>query len=51
MTKAELLVSLGQLYEIGKRDPEQAHVRADNALLSFINDDEIAQAYVSIKKY
>jgi hypothetical protein len=32
------------------RDFEYAHVRADNALLAFINDDEIADAFVAIKK-
>lgn len=50
MTRDELL---RRLTELGQPpvDPERAHGEADDALLEFINDLEIAQAYNAIEKW
>jgi hypothetical protein len=44
-TKAELIAKLNEAAKIGQMDPENAHGLADDALLKFINDPEIAAAY------
>jgi hypothetical protein len=46
-----LLVSLRALYNGGRYDLERAHQGADEALLMFIDDDEIRAAYERIEKW
>lgn len=49
MTKEELIA---RLKEIDKNpDTEDAHVQADSALLAYIGDEEIAEAYDAIGKW
>jgi hypothetical protein len=48
MTRDELLFRLRALAQWD--DPEEAHVWADEALLEFINDQEIKKAYGEIEK-
>jgi hypothetical protein len=48
MTKPELIRRLEMLAISG--DKEAAHVEADNALIEFINDDEVKSAYDGITK-
>jgi hypothetical protein len=50
MTKSELLGFLRAAAELNN-DPEGAHVLADDAIIAFIGDDEIKQAYDAVKKY
>ena len=47
MTKYELLDKLTHLND----DPEENHVNADEALLSFINDEEISEAFNKLEKW
>ena len=49
MTRTKLLVLLRRLSK--SDDPEEAHVNADDALIAFINDAEIADAYSAIAKW
>ena len=49
MTRDELLVKLRKLAR--KRDTEESHMEADNALTDYINDDEITKAYDAISKW
>lgn len=49
MTKAELLELLRRCAE--DDDEETAHIRADGALLQFIDDPEIKEAYEAIDKW
>lgn len=49
MTKEELIVKLKECSENG--DLEQAHIDADDALLEYINDPEITQAFNSCEKW
>ena len=49
MTKVELLVHLIQLEK--SYDIEAAHCEADEALLEFINDNEITEAYMKINRW
>jgi hypothetical protein len=55
VTKNELLKKLKELEELSLQDdpnsPEQAHHMADKALLEFIGDEEISQAFASIYKW
>ena len=53
MTKPELLKRLDDLYKGGYYDPEEAHIKADQLLLEFINDKEVTKAYdrIDIKWY
>lgn len=55
MTKEELLATLGECAaNAGSGDynaPEVEHRRADDALVEFINDPEIAEAYYAISKW
>lgn len=48
MTKAELLTILRE-QEFG--DPEASHTVADAALISFIADPEIEEAYDAVSKW
>ena len=49
MTKADLLSRLTAL--AADENPEEAHPRADEALLEFINDAEVRVAYDAITKW
>ncbi len=49
MTKAELLAILFKCAE--SADPEIAHGDADDALIAFINDPDIAVAYDDVDKW
>ena len=55
MTKNELLKRLKELEKLSLQDdpnaPEEAHHMADKALLEFIGDEEISQAFASIYKW
>jgi hypothetical protein len=55
MTKSEkkqkLLKVLGKLTGLSKNDPEDAHGKADEALLEYIADPDITVAFDGIKKY
>lgn len=50
MTKEELLEALKEIYK-NEGDKEMAHVRADNSLLEYINDEDITNAYEEIEKW
>lgn len=49
MSKAALLALLRTL--VDEDDTEDAHIRADDALIAFIGDAEIAKAYHAIGKW
>jgi len=49
ITKEALIAKLKDLSE--HYDTEAAHVRADDALIEFINDEEISAAYNNISKW
>ncbi len=49
MTKQELIEKLKELAK--SSDTEEAHGGADQLLIDFINDEEITEAYDSIKKW
>ena len=49
MTKDELLAKLREIAD--NLDTEVAHGDADDALLAFIGDDEIREAYDAIDKW
>jgi hypothetical protein len=49
MTKAELLEKLKSWH--GETDHEGAHIAADEILLEYINDEEIAKAFNDIEKW
>jgi hypothetical protein len=49
MTKEELLATLRRCRERGDR--EAAHVDAEEALLDYINDPDIREAYETINKW
>lgn len=49
MDKSELLKILKECSE--DRDIESAHVNADEALIRFINDKEVAEAYEVVGKW
>lgn len=51
MTKQELIEKLKQIAHEHEGDPEVAHIEADNALLEYINDMEIIEAFDSIAKW
>ncbi len=48
LTKAELIE---RLQKLSFQDPEAAHGEADQLLLDFIADEEIAAAYTAIEKW
>ena len=52
MTKDELIAKL-QMIALAWNgpSPEQGHVKADNAVLEYINDPEIKQAYDQVRKW
>jgi hypothetical protein len=49
MTREELLLVLAGLAD--DEDPEHAHVQADMLLLSYIDDADITQAFMAIKRW
>lgn len=49
MTKAELLEKLKACRE--SDDPEFAHGEADDALVEFINDEEVAEAFYAVERW
>ena len=49
MTKEKLLEVLRNLKDIG--DSENGHVEADFALLNYINDDEITEAFKAVPRW
>jgi len=49
MTKRELIRKLIECAQ--NHDTEEAHADADDALLEFIDDDEIATAYREVEKW
>lgn len=55
VTKNEILKKLKGLEELSQQDdpnaPEEAHHMADKALLEFIGDEDISQAFASICKW
>lgn len=55
MTRDELLKLLQRIGQEGiepeGKYEESDHIAADNALLNFINDAEITEAFLSIKKW
>jgi hypothetical protein len=52
MTRDELLAKLRELgNEDDARDPEADHARADDLLLEYINDPEIAEAFNAFDKW
>jgi hypothetical protein len=53
ITKEELLKILQEpvKYEDGEIDTETTHKNADEALLDFINDEEIREAFVAVDKW
>ena len=48
MTKEELIKKLN---ECAKNEPEAAHGDADDLLIEYINDKEIAEAYDNVPKW
>ena len=50
MTRDELLQLLCILNE-AEREPESIHKKADSALLEYINDEAITQAYNALEKW
>jgi hypothetical protein len=49
ITKEELIKKLKELAE--DDDYEMTHVKADNLLLLYLNDEEIREAYESVGKW
>lgn len=51
MTKKELLKKLKLIVEAGNCDMESSHLQADEALLEYINDPKITEAFQEIEKW
>lgn len=51
MTREQLIEVLKECQVIDKRDPEDSHSKADNALIAFINDPEVTQLYDSLTRW
>jgi hypothetical protein len=51
MTKEELIERLKKLRELSDEDTEVAHCDADDALIEYIGDEEIAEAFDNIHKW
>lgn len=49
LTRERLLAELRALQESG--DPERAHAEADDLLLRFIDDPEVAEAFDAVPKW
>lgn len=50
MTKAQLLAELEKL-TIPPQDPEEAHAKAEDLLLQYINDPRVKAAFDAIEKW
>ena len=50
ISREELLEELKELSEL-KHDPEVAHSEADEAIINYINDPEIEQAFEEVPKW
>ena len=50
MNRDELLRILRRL-QASNRDPEERHIEADEALLTFINDPDVSAAFHEIDKW
>jgi len=50
MTKKQLVQRLTDIYN-GTLDPEEAHIQADQALLQYINDENVTKAFETIDKW
>ena len=50
MTKDELIAKLRKLHEEDWR-AEENHIEADGALIEYINDDDVKEAYNGLKKW
>ena len=51
MNKQDLLEILRYIREELKEDEERSHLAADEALLDYINDDDVTKAFNMIKKW
>lgn len=51
MTKQELLIKFNNIVQKYGFDLEVLHIEFDNALLEYINDKEITQAFKNIPKW
>lgn len=51
LTKEALLTELARIHVWDVEDPEKAHSDADKALLVYIGDDAVTEAYNNIKMY
>lgn len=51
MTKEELIEELKSLIEASWSDAENAHSKADELLLRFIDDEEVSEAFNGIERY
>jgi len=51
MTKKQLKEKLEFIAKNMNRDPEAAHGRADDALLEYINDKDITNAFSNVNKW
>lgn len=51
MSKEQLLEKLRRLEELSESDKERAHIYADEALLKYINDPDISEAFDHIGKW
>ena len=51
MSRTELLIRLRQLAENSEAPTAQVHMQAVNALLAWIDDEEIAEAYLAVRRY
>ena len=49
MSKEELISDLNELQR--SIDPEKAHIEADSALLKYINDPEVEEAFYAIDRW
>ena len=51
MTKNELIKALNELSREKNIDYETTHIKADDLLIEYIKDNEIAQAYHGVGKW
>lgn len=51
MTKPELLQQLEELKTLSIAEPDSAHSEADMVLLEYINDPDISEVFLNIKRW
>lgn len=51
MNKEQLIQELIRCQRVGEADAEKAHSDADDALIEFINDSEVKEAFELINKW